>query len=100
MVAYPFTQEEVFSALSLVLPEMQARQLSEATANHRTDSLGWMLPMETLVLLSLVSPDLQNKVEAFCRSYWPTLDGEEWSRTREEMRRAIAAGEVGPVEAE
>lgn len=94
MVPYPFTAEEMFSAFSLVMPEHQARQLSEAVVTRSPDSLGWIIPVETLVLLSLVSSDLDVKVEAFRRQYWPTLNLEEWSRKRGELRRAIAAGEV------
>lgn len=93
MIPFPFTARELFLALVLVVPPDEARQLADDIVRGSADPVGWSLSVETLILLSLVSPELNDKVETFRRQYGVPLSAEEWARRRAEMREAVAAGE-------
>jgi hypothetical protein len=94
MIPFPFTAAELFFALSLAAPEQEARQLAEAIVHQSVpqpgELTGWGLSLETLILLSLASPELNDRVEKFLRNYWPSLDLKEWSQKREEIRQGLA----------
>lgn len=89
MIPFPFTARELFLALSLIAPEAEARRLAEDMVRPSAASIGWGISLETLVLLSLVSPELNEKAEGFRDQYWSGLDPGVWSRTREELQRSL-----------
>lgn len=86
-IQFPFTADELYLGLVLVAPEVEARQLaSDILAANR--SQGWGLSYETLILMSLASPELSEKVERFREAFGLTHSA-EWSEKHEQLRRYL-----------
>lgn len=102
----PFSANELYAALRLGLPDAEARAVAEELTSS-VDSvdyeqmgipapnpreLCWALPEDLLILLSLVSAELNLKVERFRAEFWRghgALGPAEWTRRRNELREAL-----------
>jgi hypothetical protein len=108
----PFTEEEVYQALRLVLPEDEARRAARPLPDPTPTEVAALRPGEyvvrgvnytddMLILLSLVSSDLSAKVETYRATRrrivnWSDEEDEAWRARRDELKRSIAGGLRAP----
>jgi hypothetical protein len=64
---FDFSEEELFRALSLALPESEARREARAVASALMPDIDWATSEETLLLLSLGTETGNAKVESLRR---------------------------------
>jgi hypothetical protein len=91
----PFSEDEMFRACRLLLSEADSRAIAAGWAQIPSEepegnAHGWLLNDDTAILLSLLSEDLQKRVEAF----WPLSDPaakRAWDEKREMIRHAVEA---------
>ena len=90
----PFSEDEMFRALCLALPEEQALEMAHHWAAlpekiETGEAIGWSLAEGTFILLSLLGGDTAKRVES---EYVVGLTEEaraEFERQREAMRLAL-----------
>jgi hypothetical protein len=92
----PFTKAELIAGLSLGMPVAQAERLADIILRGALEPMGWGLSFDTLILISLASPELESKVETFLRLHAVKLEEVDWLRRREEVKRAIETGDIAP----
>lgn len=98
MPPFPFSVAELVLALSLAMPQVQAERLAQAMVGENHDDQGWSLSVETWVLLSLASPQLEEKVATVLDSLGVTFAESVWSQAYMDVRSAIElnAGSATP----
>jgi hypothetical protein len=90
----PFSEEELFRAIRLALPEDQAREMARHWAAipemiAEGEAIGWGLAEGTYIFLSLLGGETAKRVE---EEYLVGLSDErlaEFNRQREEIRRGL-----------
>ncbi|HEX2093430.1 MAG TPA: hypothetical protein VHG28_13580 [Longimicrobiaceae bacterium] len=93
----PFMEEELYLAMRLGFPEAEARQLATAMATLSPGAIGWGFTEDTLMLISLASPELEKKVADFRARWGRIYDEATWDAKRAEMKQAlIDAGKLPP----
>lgn len=98
----PFSGTELFSAFRLVMPEAEAAKHAQQWSSPASGLAEFGSPAENevcvvfsddvLLLLSLVSDELNEKVEAYRAELGPgpdILDDSQWRERRNEIREAL-----------
>lgn len=101
-VCRPFSEHELFSAFKLVMPGTEAANLAQQWSSPASGLADFGAPTEKevcvvfsddiLVLLSLVSGELNEKVERYRAELGPgpdILDDSQWKERRDEIREAL-----------
>jgi hypothetical protein len=93
---YAFTEAELYAALRSVLPDEDARELASTGAADVAEGGALTFSEETLVLLSLLGPETNRKVEHYrsWRRQGQPISAEEerqWQTIKEAMDAHIAA---------
>ncbi|HEV3049952.1 MAG TPA: hypothetical protein VGX50_06575 [Longimicrobium sp.] len=72
----PFTEDEFFQAFALLHDEQFAREAARGIAELLSDGTydgGWSISDEVFAALSLLSDELQERVEAYMRPQWARM---------------------------
>lgn len=99
---FPFREAELVAAFSLVAPEDEARRLARdvlvpsvqlppalGLRSPEPDELCSMVGEDVLLLLSLVSEDLNSRVAAFRREVDGSHDEESWTQRQRDFRAKL-----------
>jgi hypothetical protein len=106
---FPFTAAEYYRALRLFMPDSQASLMARGMAGELDDApkpsneyraSGGFITDDLLIVMSLLSDELREKVDRYRRAYDPRYhrpeDQRGWDARREEIRKLMESGEIKP----